>query len=228
MSVEPSNASGRQVEAGRTLGMLEKALSALTAVLVLVAAVLGILVKQSSDETGTLTDDVASLRNTNASLERQLADAQKENKALSRELVDLRSKIDATPSAVPSKAPDPEVFRSTGDSPVTVSNGYAIDIDTQMADWGIRYDYAAGYELYYRNGSLGSGGGVHYAIMPTDPSRETCATTTLWQGNSLDDAATRQGIRLCVRTSENRFAFVKIVGVGAQRSSIMVSIVVWS
>jgi hypothetical protein len=220
----------------------------LAAILTLVAAVLGIWGAQLnnendelSDRVDTLEDGGSVLRDDNASLTEDLADlttsrdswktrAEEAEKALaeaegstSSTTVPATTDPDDPPgSTTPAAA---GIFRQTGSSPVTFAVGYGIDLDSQESNWSV----SSGGDVYLRhatNGySLYTYGQV--ALVDQEASYEQCDAQTVLQ-NDLNKEQTVVGRQFCTVTSENRWAYVKIVGLDTERETITLHIVVYS
>lgn len=109
-------------EKSGSLGVVEKALAALTALLVLLSTALGILVKKSSDTQDSLGGNITGLREQNSVLMEQVTDLTEQNSTL-RERISVLS---STPS--PTNTPSPGA--TVPDSPRTA------ELKMQLGDYG--------------------------------------------------------------------------------------------
>ena len=77
-------------------------------------------------------------------------------------------------------------------------------------------------------------GGLHLwipshviALVDNDATYEDCDAQTVLQEN-LSPEQTVVGRRLCMRTMEGRWAFVKILGLDTERQTVTLHVVVWT
>ena len=132
----------------------------------------------------------------------------------------------------PDPTPTPTVRRSTEPSkPLTLTQGYAADLDSDEPGWNVKYaGTAPSFDISYaREGWLSGYYSADLAIVSGTASYEVCSTASGYR-KSLDRDEVEEGINLCVRTSEKRFAFMtikKLVG-GDYPNEIQLDVMVWN
>jgi hypothetical protein len=218
----------------------EKLLGLLTAILTLAAATFGFLAAKAKAErddveaeAAQLADDLGTANDERDDLSSQLEEANGEVERLEQELTDATATTTATgderspDSPVGTSPPTTTtstVRRQTGSTPLTFTWTYSVDLDSQDADWAVEGGSPSGWDLY-----LDGGGDVstrEVVIFDHVPSEAECRDATVRQPG-LEDEQSTEGAMMCVQTSEDRFAFVRIVGVDEERRTTSVDIVVW-
>ena len=117
-----------------------------------------------------------------------------------------------------------EVFRETDGAPVAVAS--CIDLDSQEPDWGVgsrsHKDLCA---------SFGANGAARIlatrlAVVGDPPKRADCETqTVLRPSTTTAETVLRQ--HLCVRSSDKRWAHVRIAAIDRSAGTMSFDIVVW-
>ena len=103
--------------------------------------------------------------------------------------------------------------------------GYAADLDTREPAWGVHEDNVdPDSDLVYDDYDDGIGGQGDFAIVSGPAKYETCRYTTNYKDN-VEKNDLENGIKACVRTSDNRHAFVVVKKV--TREEIQAEVVVW-
>jgi hypothetical protein len=97
-----------------------------------------------------------------------------------------------------------------------------VDLDSQTSNWGID---AADRDLYVGPGAY-SISGKTLAIVKASPTLEDCQGQTVLQ-TSLPPAQTVVGQKLCVRTSDDRWAYVRIAAIDHSARTMSFRITVW-
>lgn len=209
----------------------ERWLPFLTALFVLATAVLGLYAQRTTTERNRLEDSSTSLE----AQVRQLSDANGKlsdsNGELTAENTNLRQQLEATttPSAE-TTSPDPSsgttsetarVFRETG-SPVVVPARSGIDLDSQAANWDVD---SGGADIH-----VSSEGDYVYgktlAIVKAPPTPQVCDAQTVLR-SFLTQGQTVVGQKLCLRTSEDRWAYVQIAAIDSSARTMSFRITVW-
>lgn len=131
------------------------------------------------------------------------------------------------PTAFASPAPA-QVLRETGRSPVTISKGDGIDLDSRLPNWGVTestgrdlklYETPDGLSLYTPSDDI--------AVINEQAGYNDCASETQLR-DSLDAELTEVGRTFCVRSSEDRWVKITVVGVDRARETVTLDIVVWT
>jgi hypothetical protein len=131
----------------------------------------------------------------------------------------------SSPTPTPDPTPSNEVRRSTGDNALTLSNAYEIDMDSMDRDWGVHYsDVSPDRDLAYDWGGLNGAGDM--AIVSGPVKYETCQDTTAYK-QGIDEDELENGLKICVRTSEKRYAFVTIKKIVGDRDHLQLGVTVW-
>lgn len=195
------------------------------------AAIAGVLAVNSGAVHVSLTDpadEVDDLRATATSLER-------ENDTLSTRNEELQAQIDAaaggddTAGGTTVVTSDPEartssVRRQTSGEPLTFTWAYSVDLDSIDADWGVEHGSESGWDLYLDGfGNVQTQDVVLFDHVPTEAE---CRDATIRQ-TQLEDAQSVVGAMMCVLTTEDRFAFVRIAAIDEERRTTSVDVVVW-
>jgi hypothetical protein len=245
--VQPQQ-SRRPKERGRLWNfVVDKSLPLLAAILTLVAAVLGVWGARLNNYNNALANDVSTLKDQRSVLS-------EDNASLTADLADMKASRDSwktraeaarktgpdtstTPTADsaavdPADPPGPVapgaagIFRQTGDKPVTIAASYGIDLDTRDVNWGVDPDSGdlylsrsgSDYQLY---------GTTTVALVDHEATYDDCEAQTVLQPH-LEKEQIVVGGQFCTKTSEGRWAYVKIIGFDTERGTITLHIVVWS
>jgi hypothetical protein len=117
------------------------------------------------------------------------------------------------------------VRRSTGDKVLTLTDGYSADLDSTDPSWDVKYDenQYKDIELYYR-GLIAENGDM--AVVSGAPRYETCRDATAYQAE-IEESALDSGLKVCIRTSEKRHAFVTVKKVTDEGNRVQLDVVVW-
>lgn len=215
----------------------------------LVIAVLGLLAALAGTWGAVATADANELEDTNASLERQVDTLSEQNDVLTSEVETLAEDRDqwrdrardagtaTTTTTVADDGAEPvtdgstsasdttaAVLRETGDQPLTFSSGYGIDLDSDAPDWGVNNSSFG--ELSFYMGSQAQLYTGEVSLVDHVPTEAECDDATVLH-TSLPDGQTREGVQMCTRTSEDRFAYVRIVGIDQEAETITLDIIVW-
>jgi hypothetical protein len=115
-------------------------------------------------------------------------------------------------SPTPDPTPTPTVRRSTGNNPMTLTDGYAVDLDTPLnAAWDV--EYAATlfrFDMsFHRDVGIRVGSKSDISVVDGPASYETCSNATGY-AQDIPQKEVQQGVAACVRTSEKRLAFFTI------------------
>ncbi len=134
----------------------------------------------------------------------------------------------SSPPAAVAVGPTPR--RATAGVPLTLTPYYAVDLDSLARDWDVSYNpNQSRFDLLlWPNGHIISPGGstADLAAVSGPVSYDTCVTAT---GYSRDVAPV-SGAEYCVRTSENRHAFLQVTkmeGNTNQPSDVQLEVTVW-
>lgn len=171
------------------------------------------------------------LRTTVASLERSNDDLQSRNEQLRQEVEALSNDavetFSGTTTGVTSstEAPTSSVRRQTGDTPLTFTWAYSVDLDSIDADWSVAHGSDSGWDLYLDGfGKLKTRGEV--VLFDHVPTEAECRDATVRQ-TGLESSQSVVDAMMCVTTSEDRHAFVRLAAVDEQRRTASVDILVW-
>jgi hypothetical protein len=211
--------------------MAERVLAVLAAALSVVAGGLGIWGVQATSERDDLETTADSIAEERDQLGDELSSAQERIDELEAAATSTTTTTtsDITSSGAPGEVSPGSagVFRETGDSPVTFARGYGIDLDTRDTNWGVR-NWSGDIKLDKDGGDLSlwlSSGRV--ALVDQVATYDHCEAQTVLQG-SLTAEQTVVGQQFCVRTDDDRWAYVKILGLDPGRETVTLHIVVWS
>ena len=129
-----------------------------------------------------------------------------------------------TPPSTTSTTLEVEVFRETDGAPVVVAS--CIDLDSQEPNWGVgsrnHKDVCVSF------GALGAASvkATRLAVVDAPPSFEDCEKeTVLRPSTTTGETVLRQ--HLCVRSSDKRWAHVRIAAIDRSASTMSFDIVVW-
>jgi hypothetical protein len=116
------------------------------------------------------------------------------------------------------------VFRETDGAPVVVAS--CIDLDSQEPDWGV--GSRSHKDLCVSFGALGAATvkATRLAVVHTRPRFRDCEKQTVLRP-STTTAETVPGQHLCVRSSDKRWAHVRIAAIDRSASTMSFDIVVW-
>lgn len=206
----------------------------ISAVATIVAAVVaGVLAVNSGNVHVSLADpsaEVDDLRVTVTSLEREKATLTEENARLEAEAETDgagASDDDLGDTTVVTSGPEEStssVRRQTDGVPLTFTWAYSVDLDSVDADWRVEHGTESGWDLY-----LDGFGNVQtrdVVLFDHVPSEAECRDATVRQ-TRLEDDQSVVGAMMCVATSEDRYAFVRIAAMDEERETTSVDIVVW-
>lgn len=244
---EPPGEPGPTRKRGRLWSfMVDKGVPLLAAILTLVAAILAVWGAKLQNDNDALANDVSSLKDQrsvlsedNATLTADLADMTTsrdswKSRAEAAEKAGNGSSTTTTtePTAVDpgdppgNQTPDAAgIFRQTGSNPVTFAAGYSIDLDSQESNWSVGSGGDVWLDQVSNGYSLGAYGRV--ALVSQEATYEQCAAQTVLQ-HSLTKEQTVVGRQFCTLTSEQRWAYVKIVGLDPDRGTITLHVVVYT
>jgi cell division protein FtsB len=218
----------------------------------LLIALFGLLAAVAGTWGAVATAEADDLGQTNASLERQVDTLSEQNDTLTSEAETLtedrdqwrdRARDAGTATTTTTAADDDggggqpvtdgsssatdtpaAVLRETGDQPLTFSSGYSIDLDSDAPDWGVN-DGSMG-DVHFYLGSQTSLSTREVSLVDHVPTEAECDDATVLVP-TLPDGQTREGVQMCTRTSEDRFAYVRIVGIDQAAETITLDIIVW-
>jgi hypothetical protein len=217
----------------------------------LLIAVLGLLAALAGTWGALATADASDLENTNSSLERQIEILDGENDALGQEIEELTADRDrwkeraesaptgspdtsaggGTATPPPTTGPsgnDSAVLRQSGGSPIVFSSSYSVDLDSDAPDWDVSDTSGAGWDLYFYS-SPSSGPQLstrEVSLVDHVPTEAECDNATVLQPK-LPREQTRQGVQMCMRTTEDRLAYVHIASIDEDAGTIAVDVIVW-
>lgn len=199
---------------------------------VLAAVIAGVLAINAGSVHVSLTDpaaEVDDLRATATSLERV-------NATLSERNDELESELDAVPTAVDRRGggttvttsgPESDtssVRRQTEGVPLTFTWGYSVDLDSIDNDWAVDHGSTSVSDLYLDGyGRLNT---YEVVIFDHVPTESECRDATVRQ-TRLENEQSAVGTMMCVSTSEDRYAFVRIAAFDEEQRTTSVDIVVW-
>jgi hypothetical protein len=225
---------------------VDKGMPLLTAILTVLAAALGVWGVKATSDKDKLADTVDAL-------EEKRDVVAEDNKALVADLADMTTSRDhwkdraetadaadeltgpgtdtgttgvgTTPGDL--TAEPAGVFRQTGGAPVTFARSYGIDLDSRDKNWGIG---TSGGDVQLNGTTTGLYLWIPshtIALVDEDATYEDCNAQTVLQPN-LSAEQTVVGRRLCVKTMDGRWAFVKILGLDTERETVTLHVVVWT
>jgi hypothetical protein len=131
------------------------------------------------------------------------------------------------PTSAPAPDPTPSinVRRSTGDKVLTLTADYSADLDSMPPGWGVKFEENDYKDIEVHHSNLVSENG-DMAIVSGAPKYETCQDATAYQFE-VEWRYVRPGLKVCVRTSENRYAFVTVKKFNKETDDIQLDVVVW-
>lgn len=180
-------------------------LGVIGALLALVPVVLGVF---DSDEEGTSSDPTAtaSVASTTSTV--------------------TTTATTSSPTTASSTAA-PEIFNETT-APISVREGYGVDVDSQEANWGVNNSGVRDFSVSSGAYSIGGGdfGDVKFVIVDHEPTLDECEAQTALQ-TVVEVEQTVVGQRLCVRSSEGRWAYVRIASIDHGTGEMSFDIRVW-
>lgn len=198
-----------------------------TAILVLATAALGLYTKQVADERDEAQAGSSELEADKAALEHEIEALEQQKAALEADLEEAQATPVTTPTTrrdgttATTLDPTPEILRQTGGTPVTIGFGHGIDLDTDADNWGVD---ESGRDLYV-NGSPAISG-QEFVLVTEPPTPRVCAGSTLPVGG-IAAAQTVVGQQFCVRTGEDRWAYVRIAAIDPEARTIAFDVTVW-
>ena len=105
-----------------------------------------------------------------------------------------------------------------------ISWWYSVDLDSVDNDWAVEHGTESGWDLYLDGyGRLDTHDVVLFDHVPTEAE---CREATVRQ-TRLQDEQSVVGAMMCVSTSEDRYAFVRIAALDEEQRTTSVDIVVW-
>ena len=129
--------------------------------------------------------------------------------------------IPTSPSTAPTTTAGPAgVFRETGGAPVVL--GSCLDLDSQEPNWGVGLQ---GHKDVCVS-SWADSVNARLAVVRGTPTLEICQAQTDIR-RSTTKAQTVLGQNLCVRSSEGRWAYLRIADIDTSAYTISFDIVVW-
>jgi len=116
------------------------------------------------------------------------------------------------------------VLRETGGTPLTFSSGYEIDLDSNAPDWDVAQ---SGGDLRFFYGTSGAHVGTReVAIVDHVPTKQDCEDATVLLP-SLPDEQARDGLQVCMRSSDDRVVYLHVVDIDEDQKTITVDLTVW-
>lgn len=193
-----------------------------TAILVLATAALGLYSKQVADQRDEAEAGSSELEAEKAELQQEIADLEEQKAGLERELEEAQVTTTTTRGGTTSTTldPTPEILRQTGDTPVTIAYASGIDLDTDADNWGVD---GGGTDVYAAGASIT---GSQFSLVTEPPTPVTCAASTL-PVSTITAAQTVVGQQFCVRTDEERWAYVRIAAIDTEARTISFDVTVW-
>jgi hypothetical protein len=133
------------------------------------------------------------------------------------------------PSSSTTSSPSATPLRS---GPVTLSEGYSADLDSDLPNWNVGQGCGGNCDLWLQDGLRPGYGGEIAPISSTEsPSVDTCAGATAYEP-SIDERRLIKGFRICIKTTEDNFALAEIVKVitsaDGELAQLRFDITVWS
>jgi hypothetical protein len=198
----------------------------LTAVVGLATAVVSLYAAQRAisqrneiqNDSAALEAQVQALSDTVRKQTATISELRAENDRLRQELEGAAGPGDAGSSSEPVG-----VFRQTGAVPVVV--GSCIDLDSQEPDWGV--DSGGHKDLCVSFGANGSARvNARVAVVDRPPTLKDCEKLTV-PLSSTTTAETVVGQHLCARSSDKRWAHVRIAAIDRSAGTMSFDTVVW-
>jgi hypothetical protein len=126
-----------------------------------------------------------------------------------------------TSSIPPSTTLEPaRIFRKAERVPVAI--GYCIDLDSQKPNWGV--DLRFGKDLCIS--TFGEVKASDVAIVKSSPTLEDCQAQTVLR-NSLTRAQRVVGQKVCARSSDDRWVYLRIAEIDFSAQTMSFDILVW-
>jgi hypothetical protein len=159
----------------------------------------------------------------NTDLEEQLAEAE-EAPARTTTTTTAGDEGSTTPTTSADGPRTSTVRRETGGTPLAFSYGYSVDLDSQEADWTVQDGQPSGWDLYWSPYT----GLSTYEVVIFDhvPTEAECDDATVRQ-EGLREVQSVEGTMMCVLTSEDRYAFVRIADVDDEARTASLDVTVW-
>jgi hypothetical protein len=135
------------------------------------------------------------------------------------------------PTITPTPTPDTDgvtLRRSTEDNPLVLTAGYAPDLDSKVGNWDVQEAYQGQMvlrkDVHFTAAALSG----DLAVVSGSDNYETCQNATAYQPR-VTKYELEPGMKLCVRTTEKRLAFVAIKKISGSGSSkqIGLDVKVW-
>jgi hypothetical protein len=173
-------------------------------------------------------------------LEHQVTQLADDNTALQDDKADLQAQVDdlTATTATTRLTDDGErpttgtsgqgsrsspILRQTGDTPVTFTAGYGIDLDSTAPDWGVRQ---GGGTLYFAKTDDPQLGTPEVSMVDHVPTKAECDDATVRQP-SMPRELTRVGTQICTRSYDGHTAYVHIADINTDARTITLDIIVW-
>lgn len=116
------------------------------------------------------------------------------------------------------------VRRRTKSNPITLSQGYSADLDSQSPDWDVAHGTGqSDLDLNY-SFALNSTARSDLAVVTGPERAETCASATAYGG--VERQKLKKGISICAKTSDHRLAYLTVVAFSPS-DSVTFSATVW-
>jgi hypothetical protein len=128
-----------------------------------------------------------------------------------------------TETSPPSEPTGVIVRRITGDKVLTLTAGYGADLDSMKSSWDVKTAENKHKDVAVYHGELTSDNG-DMAIVSGSAKYETCRDATAYQ---MIIEKFDSGLKVCVRTSAHRYAFVTVKKFNKISDEIQLDVVVW-
>jgi hypothetical protein len=117
-----------------------------------------------------------------------------------------------TTTPEPDPTPTVTVRRSTEKHSLVLSDRYYADLDSMSPDWDVTNNGTDDFDIqlsaYYQGAGLSAAGNSELATVSGPASYDTCLMETGYVADEVDPA--KPGTRICIKTSEHRYAFITI------------------
>jgi len=173
-------------------------------------------------------------------LEQQVTQLADDNTALQDDKADLQAQLDdltATTTRLTDASEQPTtgtsgqgsrsstILRQTGDTPVTFTSSYAIDIDSPDANWHVTQ--GGGDLSFYLSPSSGPQLSTpEVAVVDHVATKAECEDATVRQPNLPRDQV-QVGTQFCTRSYDGHTAYVHIADINTDARTITLDIIVW-
>lgn len=128
-------------------------------------------------------------------------------------------------SPTPTTSPVEAVFRETGERPITLSDQFAINLDSREPDW--EHDRnPSGLDLGYNTRKLYAPKGLRPLASPVATLAD-CQEATGTTPGGVPEEQLREGTTYCTETSEGRFAKVVVKRRQVDPLAVVLDVVVW-